>query len=233
MNKYSGSNFDDFLEEEGILEEVTALAQDQLEKPDNFYGFKDRFLQWLQFKNQFVICTASICALITIGVYFGSRYFYGGVDDTAEETHKNGIVPMSVEPTLVEGVSKEVKVSPFGFGAFPKIPADFPDQDIWNKVEKRSISDPNGAETLELLARVRIELWNQGKRTKGVIMDSSNGLIYSDSNIEIFFPLSSDLSSDLPKYNTYFDEDFNLSERIDVKFLEGGIDPYEFLNLRR
>ena len=30
MNKYNGSNFDDFLEEEDILEEVTALAQEQL-----------------------------------------------------------------------------------------------------------------------------------------------------------------------------------------------------------
>jgi hypothetical protein len=30
MNKYSGSNFDDFLEEEGILEEVGVLAQEQL-----------------------------------------------------------------------------------------------------------------------------------------------------------------------------------------------------------
>jgi len=30
MNKYSGSNFDDFLEEEGILEEVSARAQKRL-----------------------------------------------------------------------------------------------------------------------------------------------------------------------------------------------------------
>ena len=30
MNKYSGSNFDDFLEEEGILEEVCARAQKRL-----------------------------------------------------------------------------------------------------------------------------------------------------------------------------------------------------------
>ena len=30
MNKYSGSNFDDFLEEEGILEEVSAKAQKRL-----------------------------------------------------------------------------------------------------------------------------------------------------------------------------------------------------------
>ncbi len=27
MNKYSGSDFDDFLQEDGILEEVTARAQ--------------------------------------------------------------------------------------------------------------------------------------------------------------------------------------------------------------
>ncbi len=30
MNKYSGSNFDDFLAEEGILEEVSARAQKRL-----------------------------------------------------------------------------------------------------------------------------------------------------------------------------------------------------------
>ncbi len=30
MNKYSGSRFDDFLEEEGILEEVSARAQKRL-----------------------------------------------------------------------------------------------------------------------------------------------------------------------------------------------------------
>ena len=30
MNRYSGSNFDDFLEEDGILEEVSVRAQKQL-----------------------------------------------------------------------------------------------------------------------------------------------------------------------------------------------------------
>jgi hypothetical protein len=30
MNRYSGSSFDDFLEEEGILEEVSAKAQKRL-----------------------------------------------------------------------------------------------------------------------------------------------------------------------------------------------------------
>ena len=32
MNKYSGSNFDDFLKDEGILEEVSARAQKRLKE---------------------------------------------------------------------------------------------------------------------------------------------------------------------------------------------------------
>ena len=32
MNKYSGSNFDDFLKEKGILEEVSAKAQKRLKE---------------------------------------------------------------------------------------------------------------------------------------------------------------------------------------------------------
>ena len=137
------------------------------------------------------------------------------------------VSPTKGEPTLVKGRSKIVRGSSFGFGTFPKIPADFPDQDIWNIIQERSVHDPNGAKTLELLARVRIELWNQGKHTKGVIMEPSSGLVYSDSNIKILFSAS----PNLPKYDTYFDEGVIPSEGIVVEFLKDGIDPYKFLNL--
>ena len=30
MNQHIGSNFDDFLEEEGLLEEITAIAQERV-----------------------------------------------------------------------------------------------------------------------------------------------------------------------------------------------------------
>ena len=33
MNKYSGTNFDDFLDEEGLLEEVSERAQKRLSAP--------------------------------------------------------------------------------------------------------------------------------------------------------------------------------------------------------
>ena len=299
-----------FLKKAGIFEEVSELTWEGLadlrageivgidhtsETSEDLTILVDRFFQWFRqvfrsfFFNPLAVSRVGFGVLVLVvgAVYLGSRYFYGGVDDTAlgtrkngitpeqvkpelvkgggvkvssqvkpelvkgERTRKSGIVPMPVEPTLVKGAG--VKVSPFGFGAFPRIPADFPDQDIWNKVKKRSISDPNGAKTLELLARVRIELWNQGKRTKGVIMDSSSGLIYSDSEVEILpdvtvssaghehthnttaSPILPDVtvSSTVPKYNAYFDDGFTPSERIVVKFLEGGIEPYKFLNLPR
>ena len=242
MNKYSGSNFDDFLEEEGILEEVSALAQKRVEKLDSTSGLIGAFLQWLQFNNQLVLRAAtSVCVLIAIGVYLGNRYFSSvtetqpsklvALDSPTTETQQPKLAlgsPTKVEPTFVKGQDKDLKVSPFGFGTFPKIPADFPDQNIWNVVQKRAIYASEETKKLELLARVRIKLWEQGKHTKGVIMDPSSGLIYSDSNIDVLFPTS----PDLPKYDTYFDEGFSPSGGI-VVFLEGGINPYEFLDLTR
>ena len=197
----------------------------------------DRFFQWCRqtvlylFTSPLAVGTVGVGTFVLVigSFYLGEFFFIGNAPKETKSKMPQLLIPESpvnVEPTLVKGRHKVVKVSPFGFGAFPKIPADFPDQDIWNKVEKRSIFDLNGAKTLELLARVRIELWNQGKHTKGVIMDPSSGLIYSDSNINVLFPNS----PDLPKYDTYFDEGFSPLGGI-VVFLEGGIDPYEFLKL--
>ena len=256
MNKYSGSNFDDFLKEKGIFEKVSALTEERLvalrageivevddtsELPEDSTGPVNLFFQWLRqvvrsfFPSPLAIGTAGFGVLVLIigGFYLGNRYFDEGISDTKSSTgiaRENRVVPMvQVKPTFVKGVGKDITISRFGFGMLPEIPSDFPDQNIWNVVEKRSIHDPDGAKTLELLARVRIKLWEKGEHTKGVIMDPSSGLVYSDSDIKVLFPNS----PDLPKYDTYFDEDFMPSEGIIVKFLEGGIDPYAFLNLRR
>ncbi len=229
---------DGLLDDFSIGDLTTLITKLKSVTADTVPGYIDRFLQWFQevfrslVPNPLVVGTTGFGVLLLIigGLYFTSRYFAKGLSDTDSVARQNGITPVvQVEPEFVKGVSKNVKVSRFGFGAFPDIPTDFPDQDIWNVVEGRSIHDPEGAKILELLARVRIKLWGQGKRTKGVIMEPSSGLIYSDSNIEISFLLS----PDLPRYDTYFDEDFIQSGGIVVKFLEGGIDPYEFLNLPR
>lgn len=230
MNKYSGSNFDDFLEEEGILEEVTTAAKNRLKKLDKMSGPVGVFLQWIQFNNQLVFRTASICFLIAIGVYFGNRFLSPGT----ETQHLSAPVPLSepvpdkVEPILVKGQGKVVRVSKFGFGAFPKVPSSYPDQDIWDTIQKRSVHDPKGAKTLELLARVRIKLWQQGKHTKGVIMDPSSGLIYPDSGIEILSYARAHGVLGQFQYDGYFDDGLVPKS---VKFQEEGIDPYKFLNL--
>ena len=68
-------------------------------------------------------------------------------------------------------------------------------------------------------------------------MDPSSGLIYPDSGIKILtdleFSAVTDVVSGKPQYNVYFDNELILQEKESVKFLEGGVDPYEFLNLPR
>ena len=67
-------------------------------------------------------------------------------------------------------VLTEFNLSPFGFGQYPNVPADFPFREQvleWDEVTPEH----------ELLARVRIKLWKQGTQTTGAMFDS-NGLVY-------------------------------------------------------
>ena len=218
-----------------VITKLKVLTADSAVGPIDRFFQRGRQVSHSLFQSPLAVGTTGFGMLVLIigGFYLGNRYFDEGISDTKSSTgiaRENRVVPMvQVKPTFVKGVGKDITISRFGFGMLPEIPSDFPDQNIWNVVEKRSVHDPDGAKTLELLARVRIKLWEKGEHTKGVIMDPSSGLVYSDSDIKVLFPES----PDFPKYDTYFDEDFMSSEGIIVKFLEGGIDPYEFLNLPR
>ena len=67
-------------------------------------------------------------------------------------------------------VLTEFNLSPFGFGQYPNVPADFPFRELvldWDKVTLEH----------ELLARVCIKLWKQGIQTTGAGF-GSNGLVY-------------------------------------------------------
>ena len=231
------SNLLDGLLDDFSIGDLTALITKlKSVTADTVPGHIDRFLQWFQqtvrslFPNPFAVGTAGFGILVLIigGVYLGNLYFSSGTETQLPTL--TPISPTKVEPTLVKGQDKEVGISPFGFGAFPKIPTDFPDQDIWNVIQKRSVHDPKGAKTLELLARVRIKLWEQGNYTKGVIMDPSSGLIYPDSGIEILSSARAGGDSGQSEYDMYFDDGLI---PLSVKFQEGGVDPYEFLNLPR
>ena len=80
MNKYSGSNFDDFLKEEGIFEEVSTLTRQRLEtlQAEDKPGTINRFLQWCQQTLNYlrppVLVPVGVGLLVCIIVY-GSDFF--------------------------------------------------------------------------------------------------------------------------------------------------------------
>ena len=110
-------------------------------------------------------------------------------------------------------IHKEVRVSKFGFGPYPEIPADFPQQNIFYRAY---YTDPNyrykDEPGYELMDRLQIELWKRGVRGICGLAASPNGIIY--------VTLEDDIPADI--------KDLGLS--ID---LSEGIDVYKFLNLPR
>ncbi|RKU30521.1 hypothetical protein C6499_06010 [Candidatus Poribacteria bacterium] len=137
--------------------------------------------------------------------------------------------------------TEDAPVSPYGFGPYPKLPPEFPD-DYWNGMNKEH----------ELIARVWMKLLEQGVDVAGGTMQ--NGLVYptirgtvyiewdyngteryisrlmGDPNITRqirdyhnpdTYPLTSLTEDDLPAGIQVF------------IFPDGGIDPYEFLGLSK
>ena len=90
---------------------------------------------------------------------------------------ENNIDPNQQKPLTDEKVADgEKSVSPFGFGPYPEIPADFPDQDIFhpNKYGQAAKENPN----YELMDRVRLELWKRGVRgIEGMSISGNTGLV--------------------------------------------------------
>ena len=143
-----------------------------------------------------------------------------------------------------ESENTEVQVSPHGFGPYPEIPPDYPRQDLWNY--------PNFVTAEhELLLRVQVKLWKQGIRSvgggmvDGRIYPNIPGTVYvkwenrvqADGTEERFASrMYGDLhagkilrdiinskgelhENDIPQEITVIDSD------------DGGIDPYQFLNI--
>lgn len=131
-------------------------------------------------------------------------------------------------------------ISPYGFGPYPKVPPDFPEQDIWDDISTRSMS-PNH----ELIARVQIKLWNQGIHALGAVFNSRYRLIYPIIDNVVYIKWADAVGADGKPYvqrwltspdveDRYFDEILTgtLPPHVTVhEFPDGGIDPYEFLEL--
>lgn len=148
--------------------------------------------------------------------------------------------------------AEDVQVSPYGFGPYPEVPADFTQKvggPPWLTKETPVLS-----EGIELLSRVLVKLWKQGDTgIVGGIRDGTTGRVYpyydttvyrrqivhrnpDDGTViatshQLFYPPSLIASTeDMQKLQ----EGRAPSAGIRVlDFDAAGIDPYEFLNLQR
>ena len=140
---------------------------------------------------------------------------------------------------------EDIPVSPFGFGPYPEIPVDYPEQDIWDRIE--DMTDLSLAKDNELMARVRIKLWNQGTQTVGAAYTDGKiypvipGVAYVTWNsVELpdgtrkRYPSRVSGTPEIKGKEHYF---YQLGEAPPgitvITHEEGGIAPYEFLNLQQ
>ena len=80
---------------------------------------------------------------------------------------------------MAEVVEETQPVSPFGFGPYPEVPSDFPHDPIWADPDYPEGDEDLGSDfmrEMELMNRVLIKLWNQGRRVSSASM--SDGLVY-------------------------------------------------------
>ena len=164
------------------------------------------------------------------------------IDDTEKLDMASAFLPDDRVPTKEEP-TEDVPVSPFGFGPYPKVPADYPKlmTPTWIKYNGQQSCD------FELMDRVLIKLWNQGdKNVSGAVM--KRGLVYPlypntvyvkyrevellDGTVRRFISSASGTRGTnliippggsipvLPEGVTAIDMD------------NAGINPYEFLNLK-
>ncbi len=63
--------------------------------------------------------------------------------------------------------------SPHGLGSYPEVPPDYPRQNVWKELEKSYYEIEH-----EIIHRVLIKLWKQGKKTDSGVLNDQNGRVY-------------------------------------------------------
>ena len=139
------------------------------------------------------------------------------------------------------------RMSLFGFGAYPEIPPDYREPDVWERIEERALTDPSAAKRQELMARVCIKLWQQGYYAEGVVYKSKTGLIYplypniayikwdvweEEDGTLSRFPARVLGGHGVDGYEEDFAEGIIPPHITVIDYEEGGIDPYQFLDFQ-
>ena len=138
---------------------------------------------------------------------------------------------------VLDPIDEEVRISPFGFGPYPEIPEGFPFDNPWDV--------PTTNATFELMHRVQIKLWNEGKRPEGMTWEKGRvypiypNTIYvewdyfdaEDGSMERY--ISEVTAGTLsPEADALLDEGIIPPGVTVYKYSEAGIDPYSYLGLQ-
>ena len=133
----------------------------------------------------------------------------------------------------------------YGFGPYPEIPPDFPRQNVWDSIEN-SYYDGRDSRGHELINRVLIKYWNEGRKADSGTYSHNNGKVYplwkdtvyveweelelEDGTTEPY--LSSFLChGSLGSYEESVENGTQPSWIQVVAYEDGGVDPYSFLDL--
>ena len=130
-------------------------------------------------------------------------------------------------------VSEDVPVSPHGFGAYPEVPTDFPEDVNWSDYE-------DDLPIYELMTRVQIRLWEQGQRAVGI--SEENGLMYPIIRGTVYIRWNRAGTEVIEVTGHPSDMSDAAVDQIEagitppgltvLDYETDGIDPYEFLNLQ-
>ncbi len=170
-------------------------------------------------------------------------------DGEVEDTPSGDTSTNLTEQAQAKDSTQEVRVSPYGFGPYPKVPADYRAQcgpTSWLQVELYGL--PPASRGVELIERVTLKLWKEGDtQVRGGVLE--NGKVYinypnrvyvrwtpvTDADGNTTRAISSWLSgTDLPRptreqmHNGYIPPGV---EVIDLDAEDPGIEPYSFLGL--
>ena len=162
---------------------------------------------------------------------------------------------------------EEVVVSPYGFGPYPEIPADYPSDRrnafpwLWSEekkaksearhtkfLEERGSSFTEYLKRYELMGRVGIKMWNEGRDFSGITTSHRTGLFYPDEPNVLYVKWreTTDPNGEVRRYmgKTIGSALQNMPiaamqgrepppDWIEIRSLNDGIDPYEYLGLNR
>ena len=145
--------------------------------------------------------------------------------------------------TLAEEVADELpRESVFGLGPLPDIPPDFPRQNAWDSLERSSLARIGH----ELINRVLIKYWNEGRKTESGVFKNESGKVYPLFKDTVYVKWAEDENEDgsiyryvsrylchgsLADYEESVENGTQPSWLKVVPYEDGGVDPYSFLDL--